>query len=297
MKARTEAVFRFAAPVRAAAYRLGFLALFTVAFSLMLLSKAEVLVVERARSMAVDLLTPVFSAVSEPARIINGATAEMHNLLYLHSENIRMREELQRLQQWQAVARRLDDENQALRGLLNYAPEPSWRTITTRAIADAGGAFVRNMLVEAGSEQGVAKGAAAITGEGLVGRVVEVGVRSSRVLLITDLNSRIPVIIENSRDRAVLAGDNTVMPRLLYLSQDSHVNVGDRVVTSAQGGALPPGLPVGVVASVGERGIQVQPYADWSRIEYVRLIDYHLPGVPNAPPSTSSSDRAPRGLR
>src|SRR4051812_48206143 len=295
MKARTEAVFRFAAPVRAAAYRLGFFALFTAAFSLMLLSKAEVLVVERARTFAMDLLAPVFGAVSEPARMINSATAEIHNLVYLHQENIRMREELARLQQWQSVARRLDDENQALRGLLSYAPEPSWRTITTRAIADAGGAFVRNMLVQAGSEQGVTKGAAAITGEGLVGRVVELGARASRVLLITDLNSRIPVMIENSRDRAVLAGDNTVMPRLLYLSQDSHINIGDRVVTSAQGGALPPGLPVGIVASVGERGIQVQPFADWTRIEFVRLIDYHLPGLPG--PTAAVSDRAPRGLR
>jgi len=115
------------------------------------------------------------------------------------------------------------------------------------------------------------------------------------VLLITDLNSRIPVMIESSRDRAVLAGDNTTMPRLLYLSQYSHVNVGDRVVTSAQGGALPPGLPVGIVASVGERGIQVQPFADWTRIEYVRLIDYHLSGLPGA--TNVSSDRAPRGLR
>jgi rod shape-determining protein MreC len=295
MKARTEAVFRFAAPVRVAAYRVAFFALFTAAFSLMLLSKAEVLIVERARSFAMDLLTPVFSAVSEPARMINSGTAEIHNLLYLHQENVRMREEIARLQQWQSVARRLDDENEGLRALLNYAPEPSWRSITTRAIADAGGAFVRNMLVEAGTDQGVAKGAAAVTGEGLIGRVVEVGARASRVLLITDLNSRIPVMIESSRDRAVLAGDNTVMPKLLYLSQDSHVNVGDRVVTSAQGGALPPGLPVGVIAAVGERGIQVQTFADWTRIEFVRLIDYHLPSLPG--PATAVSDRVPRGLR
>src|SRR3954470_23426599 len=155
MKARTEAVFRFAAPVRVAAYRLGFFALFTAAFSLMLLSKAEVLVVERARTFAMDLLAPVFSAVSEPARMISSGTAEVHNLLYLHQENIRMREELARLQQWQSVARRLDDKTQSLRALLNSAPEPTWNTITTRAIADEGGAFVRNMLVEAGTEQGV----------------------------------------------------------------------------------------------------------------------------------------------
>src|SRR5436309_665090 len=120
MKARTEAVFRFAAPLRAAAYRLGFLSLFAAAFSLMLMSKAEVVVVERGRTFAMDLLTPLFQAVSEPARIVSDAGAELRNLLYLHQENLRMREELGRLQQWQAVARRLDDENQSLRGLLNF---------------------------------------------------------------------------------------------------------------------------------------------------------------------------------
>jgi rod shape-determining protein MreC len=294
MKARNEAVFRFAAPLRAAAYRLAFAALFAAAFSLMLLSKAEVLVVERARTFAMDLLTPVFNALSEPARLISDGTATVHDLIYLHRENVRLREETARLGEWQTVARRLDDENQSLRALLNFIPDPGWTTVSTRAIAAAGGAFVRNLLVEAGSEQGVVKGEAAVTGEGLVGRVTEVGTRSSRVLLITDLNSRIPVMIENSRDRAVLAGDNTVMPRLLYLSQDAHISVGDRVVTSAQGGALPPGLPIGIVASVGERGIQVQLFADWTRIEYVRLIDYHPPGLPAA---AGGGERTPRGLR
>jgi rod shape-determining protein MreC len=253
-----------------------------------------VVVVERTRTFVIDLLTPVFNAVSEPARAINNGTAALHDLFYLHQENTRLRDELSRLQEWQTVARRLDDENQSLRQLLNFIPDPGWTTISTRAIAAAGGAFVRNLLVEAGSDQGVVKGEAAITGEGLVGRITEVGSRSSRVLLITDLNSRIPVMIESSRDRAVLAGDNTVMPRLLYVSQDAHVSVGDRVVTSAQGGALPPGLPVGIVSSVGERGILVQPFADWTRIEYLRLIDYHPPGLLSP---SGTADRAPRGLR
>jgi len=97
------------------------------------------------------------------------------------------------------------------------------------------------------------------------------------------------VLIEASRERAVLAGDNTARPRLIYLSPDARVSPGDRVVTSGHGGALPAGLPVGVIAEVGERGVLVQPYVDWSRLDFVRLLDYGLtgilPSVPVTPPA------------
>jgi rod shape-determining protein MreC len=125
-------------------------------------------------------------------------------------------------------------------------------------------------------------------GEGFIGRIIEVGEVSSRVLLITDLNSRIPVMVESTRDRAILAGDNSDEPRLLYLPPAVALSPGDRIVTSGDAGALPPGLPVGTVTAAGEGGARVAPFANWSRIEYVRIIDYGLKGIlgpANAPPS------------
>ncbi len=110
----------------------------------------------------------------------------------------------------------------------------------------------------------------------MVGRVIEVGEWSARVLLITDINARIPVSLESSRMRAVMAGDNSDQPRLLYLPPESPVAVGERVVTSGNGGLFPAGIPIGVVASVGERGIKVQPLADLGRIEHLRLVDYGI---------------------
>src|SRR3546814_497584 len=103
--------------------------------------------------------------------------------------------------------------------------------------------------------------------------------RSARILLINDLNSRIPVLVEPSRERAVLAGDNSSRPRLVYLDVSAEIGTGDRVVTSGQGGVLPPGIPVGIVSTIGESGIRVAPFAKWSNLEYVRLMDYGLDGV------------------
>ena len=285
MKARTEAVFRFAAPMRAVMARFAFLVLIAGSFALMLLGKAEVVVVERARMALLDILAPVFGVISQPAEAVSSAVGEVSHITQVYQENRTLREQVVRLEQWQEAARRLDAENQQLRGLLNFPVDPQTRQVTGRVIGDSGGSFVRSILVAVGAERGVAKGQAAMTGEGLVGRVSEVGERSARVLLITDLNSRIPVVVESTRDRAVLAGDNTVRPRLLYLSPDARLSPGDRVLTSGHGGALPAGLPVGVIADVGERGVLVQPYVDWARLDYVRLLDYGLTGIlPSVPP-------------
>ena len=100
---------------------------------------------------------------------------------------------------------------------------------------------------------------------GLIGRVAEVGYRSSRILLVTDLNSRIPVLVGESRERAILTGDNS-----------------DLVVTSGHGGAFPAGLPVGKVIVTGEEGsaeLRVQPFLAPDRLEFVRLMDFGLTGV------------------
>ena len=106
-----------------------------------------------------------------------------------------------RLLSWQQAALTLASENTGLRGLLKLTPEPAATFITARVIANSGGAYVRSLMVHAGSENGVARGQAAMTGEGLVGRVAEVGSRAARVLLVTDLNSRVPVIVEGSQQQ------------------------------------------------------------------------------------------------
>jgi rod shape-determining protein MreC len=200
-------------------------------------------------------------------------------LVQLAAENTALRQQNERLAHWQTVARQLEAENQSLRQMLNLAPEAGIGFVSARVIGDQGGAFVRSVLVNAGARQGAARGQAAVTGEGLAGRVAETGARSSRVLLITDMNSRIPILVGDARDRAVLAGDNTGQPNLVYLAPRVEVQVGDRVVTSGHGGVFPAGLPIGQVASVSEEGIRVQPFVDWGHMEYLRLIDYELPGI------------------
>jgi rod shape-determining protein MreC len=268
-----------AQPVRSFWSHFAFALLLAGAFALMLLGKADILLVERFRTGVADVLAPVLEVLSRPAASVADTVAAARRLRDLRAENERLRVDNERLERWQHVARRLEAENKALRALTNFVPEPNVAFITARVIADAGGAFVRSAMINAGAEQGVRRGLAAVSGDGLVGGVVEVGGRHARILLITDLNSQIPVVVERTRDPAVLAGDNTRLPRLVYLPQNAQVLAGDRIVTSGHGGVFPPGLPIGVVTSIDEGAIKVMPYVDWNRLEYIRLLDYGLDGV------------------
>jgi rod shape-determining protein MreC len=228
-------------------------------------------------------MAPVLEALGAPIDVVNQAVSTARDLVLLRDENERLRLENQRLREWQSVAGRLQAENAALRELVRVTPDPGLRYIAARVIADRG-AYVHSVLVNAGAEHGVRNGFAVLTAEGLAGRVIEAGAKSSRVLLATDINSRIPVVVERSRDRAVLAGDNTHEPTLLYLSPDASIEAGDRIVTSGHDGVFPPGLAIGTVIDVavdaaGEKSARVAPFVDWERLEFVRIADYDLPGI------------------
>lgn len=272
-------VLKLAAPLKAWIQRSALLLLVTAAVALMLLGRTQDGVVQAARSTVADAVAPILDFVSRPISGTVDALESAQNLMALAQENTALREDNRRLRSWQAVAYRLEAENGALRDLLRMAPDPNSHYVTARVVADNGGAFVRSVLVNAGLRDGVVQGQAAVTGEGLAGRVAQVGGRSAQVLLITDMNSRIPVMLAHSRERAVLAGNNTNRPALLYLGPRSQAQPGDRVLTSGDGGVFPAGLPVGVVAASQDGAVRVQPFVDWDRMEYLRLVDYELPSL------------------
>ncbi|MEG3618769.1 rod shape-determining protein MreC [Magnetovibrio sp. PR-2] len=282
MSNRHNHVHHLAHAEKGVAGRVGYLVLVLAAFALMLLGKADVLVMERVRASIADAVAPVLDVLSRPAATADNMVDQFNELSALRDENTRLRMENERLIEWQASARKLSSENLQLKSLLNFAPGAEPGFITGRVIADSGGAFVHSLLLNAGSRQNVAKGQAVVTGDGLVGRVHGVGARSARVLLLTDLNSRIPVVVEANRTRAILAGNNSDRPRLIHMLPGVSVTVGDRIVTSGHGGAFPPGIPVGVVAQSSENGVLVKPHVQRDRLEYVRVVDYGLQGILDA---------------
>jgi rod shape-determining protein MreC len=262
------------AAIKSLAQRFAYMGLVGGAFALMLLGRADTLMIERLRVQVTDAIAPILDAMSRPAATVVRAADEVRELLDIRGENARLREERERLLQWQTVARRLQADNAGLRSLLNYNPVENAGFVTARVIADTGGAFAHSVVLNAGTRDGVKKDQAVVNGNGLVGRVIAVGGRSARVLLLTDLNSHVPILIESTNTPAILAGDNSNRPRLVHLPQGAVVAPGDRIVTSGHGGILPPRLPIGVVVAVNDGAIVVEPFVDRSRLEFVRAVDF-----------------------
>ena len=274
MRGRTGRSAWVAAPLRALLQRFAFLLLLAAAVALLVISRTERPLVDRTRAVIADVTEPLLTLVAQPVSAVNAMIGWVDDLLYVHEENFRLRTENARLLQWQDVARRLEQDNAALRRLLSAGPDLSQTFVTGRVIADGGGSFVRTVLVNVGARDGVKKGEAALGAGGYVGRISDVGQRASRVLLLTDLNSRLPVMLQDGGHRAVLAGDNSDLPRLEYLSGAAKPLVGQRVVTSGDGGQFPPGIPVGEVAAVGDGGVRVRPFVDLSRLEFLRIMQF-----------------------
>ncbi len=285
-------MIRLSIPLRQALSRLTLPVLIAVAFGLMLLGKADALLAERLRMALADTMAPLFSLVAEPVMSAHRTLADAEGLMSLRSENARLRQDNDQLRRWQAVALALDAENATLKANLRWIPDPAPSFVTARVVADAGGVYARAVLLSTGPNHGLTKGQIALDERGLVGRVTEIGARSARVLLLTDINSRIPVTLESSRARAILVGTNGARPRLLHWPEGVMPVEGERVVTSAEANAFPAGLPVGVVHYSATNAPEVDTSARLDRLEVVRIFDYGLRGV--LPPEATNRPVAVR---
>jgi rod shape-determining protein MreC len=262
-------------PLKALVDRFAFGALVLLSIALLALGRANLQLLEGIGTTIGDAFVPALGAMVQPISSSRRLVEQLGELVALRAENARLREQNLRLLEWQSAARQLSLENAALRQLLSMPAGPERPTaVTGRVIADTGGPFVHTVLLDVGTEHGAARGMAAVNERGLVGRVIEAGRRSSRVLLLTDFNSRIPVMVEPARDQAILAGNNSSQPALGFLPINPRLAVGDLVVTSGRDGVLPPGLEVGTVRSIDDAGVAVEPLVDFTRLEYLRLLEY-----------------------
>jgi rod shape-determining protein MreC len=277
VKLERRSLSRLALPLKALADRFAFGGLVILSIALLVIGKANVHLLEGISTSVGDALVPTLGTLMQPIDASRRLVEGVGQLIALRAENARLREQNLRLLEWQSAARQLSLQNAALRQLLNMRTDPDRPTaVAGRVVADAGGPFVHTVLVDVGAADGVDRGMAAVNERGLLGRVIEVGRHSARVLLLTDFNSRIPVMVEPSRDQAILAGNNTRRPSLVFLPLNPRLAVGNRVVTSGRDGVLPPGLELGTVAAIDAAGVSVEPLVDFARLEYVRLLEYAM---------------------
>lgn len=241
---------------------------------LLSMSKSGNPAAERLRTHILDIATPVIAVVASPFDAIAAAGEWVVDFSRTRAENILLKNQNLQLLEWQAQAKRMEAENRALKSLLNVVPAKKHSYISARLVAASGGPFAHSALLAGGSRDGVKADQAVINENGLIGRVVEAGETSARVLLLNDINSRVPVMSERTREKSMLTGTGAAQPVLNYLPATHGLEAGDRLVTSGDGGIFPAGLPVGTVAAVEGRRVVVQPFADISRAEFVSAVQY-----------------------
>tara|TARA_B100001939_G_scaffold314113_2_gene298334 strand:+ start:10679 stop:11566 length:888 start_codon:yes stop_codon:yes gene_type:complete len=272
-----------------------FSAIFFIMLSvaLLLIGRNHHEILDRGRAVVFDGFAVVLETLSKPLEAADNLVRWTQEIALVYSENKRLREENIRLRQEHITASQMAIDNQRLKKLLNIR-EGSVRPIaTSRVVADSGSPFFKSVLINAGARDGLKKGMAVVNEEGIVGRTINVGPGTSRVLLVTDLNSRVPVKIASSGINMILEGDNSGLPRLNFLPLEAQVMVGDAVLTSGFGKVFPPDLPVGQVVEVsGTESIRVKLSANMDRLNYVSVLAYDIAETPPGPSRDRNGTKA-----
>jgi rod shape-determining protein MreC len=228
----------------------------------------------RFRAGFTDITAPVLELGAQPLRAVKNIGPYFRRQGELAEENARLRQQLIEARYWEDLAYRQRDRIEIYEDALNVDSPAIQDRIGAWTVADPRGPFVRARLIGRGAQSGIEDGYPVINLYGLVGRVYETGQRSARVLLLTDLNSRIPVMADRSNARAILVGDNSPFPRLEYVGRQPDIEPGDRIVSSGDDGILPRGLPVGEAIATRDGGWRVRLYSDQAPIDFVWVWPY-----------------------
>jgi rod shape-determining protein MreC len=253
-------------------------ALFFVSFALLVLSRLDHPITRDLRVEAESWIAPALSTAMLPLDPARRLLRQVQSSYDGFAEIERLRNENQRLKQWESRARELERKAREMAILARAVEQQPLDYMTVRVIATSSGAFVHSALLEAGTEHGVRVGQPVINASGVLGRIVEAGRRTSRLLLLTDVNSRVPVFVGSQQIRAVLMGDNGAEPRLDVLPQDAELDQAEEVLTSGVGGMFPRGLRVGHVSLVPS-GARVKLVARPDELEFVSILKFENPGV------------------
>ena len=246
--------------------------LILLCLTLVFLGKLDLVAVRNIKAFLSDFLAPVSYALNKPVKEIAGVFEDVKSAGSLREENIRLKSEIRRLKVHNSKTSSQELELLELRELLKVLPKRKNQIITGRAITSPGGIFANTVLINAGKDYGIEIGQPAISSLGLVGYVVNVSLKTSRILLTIDINSMIPVYLTNSNWPAVVQGQSGKLLKLKFLSSKAKPIEGEVVETSGHGGRLPSGINVGKIVKSFSGKYYVKPTVDFHRLTYISII-------------------------
>ena len=233
----------------------------------------------RVQNFFLDMVSPVSSAFARIFRPIKDGFVNLFHLPSLSKERADLQREVAQLRTERIKSSELVAENQELRDLLKWQQtQAEIETVGADIIGQSPDNWQRLMIVSKGSSSGIKKYMGVATEEGLVGRVISVGSRSSVVQLITDSRSGVGARDQRSRETGIVEGRNEEVIRFVPMREDADVRPGDIIETSGLGGTVPPGIVTGRVSEVKKRSsglarfVEVKPFVRFSKLDKVLVI-------------------------
>jgi len=261
--------FRSALLQRGASQKFSILSLIIIAIIIFFLDVYGFGVIKTARGVINDLVYRVSYLASTPTRIFPSLNSEIANHFNLKKENEELRKTIEKYKALELNLEYLTNENQNLKKVLNAENISNVSNIIlAKVLVDRNSPFLKSIIVNKGSKEGIEKGMPVTKDNNLVGRVVETNYLSSRVLLLNDLNSRIPVTLDADNSQAILSGGGTAKPKLEYLPEGYEFMDDINVFASGKDGIFNPGTPIGESTVDGEVDLFVDP----NQLSFVTII-------------------------
>jgi len=210
--------------------------------------------------------------LTKPVKSIGRFVSDMTAYANVYQQNKKLKQELSEMKKWREAALQLEQKNAKLRALNNLKLSPSLLWITGEIIADSGSPFSSSVLINLGADDGIIDGAAVADGLGLVGRISGVESKLSRVILISDVKSFVPAILEPGNQEAIVRGDNSTIPLIDFVRGTRKIQPGSRVYTSGRGGVFPAGILIGKAVLSSDKKVRTKLAANLNQLDYVRVI-------------------------
>lgn len=219
----------------------------------------------------IRISSPIASIIEAPFKIGSKIIRGTKYLVFIKQENDRLLKENTKIQTLHAEAINIQKENEQLKKITNFAEKYEIEYKTARVIYKTDSAEILSVLINAGKDQNIQKDSIVLGSKGMIGRVVEVFPNLSRVLLINDSNSRIPIITSKSRTRGILGGDGTNNLKILYLDDKHKIEEGEYIYTSSDANMITPGIIIGKVIKVRDVNVEVKPYENLNNVNLITI--------------------------
>ena len=224
------------------------------------------------RSITKDIIYRSSFIISLPEKYTAIAYDTIKNHFSLYSEYNNLKKEIFNSKSKEYQIKFLEEENKRLVEVIEGSSFSSLEDIA-KVLIDRESPFLKSIIINKGSKQKIKKGMAIIDNNYLIGKVAEVNYLSSRVLLLSDLNSKIPVIIEPEGVQAILSGTGIKNGKLEYSRDDFKFEEGDIVYTSGAGDLFKPGIPIGKIKTLNSV-IEVDFFVNFSQLKFVKILEY-----------------------